>query len=69
MAAGISGCALKEMSDGRIEVLVEERDAATREGRARVRDISRRKSGINGAVRQQKTRKGNWGGQEDWGNV
>lgn len=29
MAAGISGCALGEMSDGRVEVLVEERDAAT----------------------------------------
>lgn len=31
VAAGISGCALGEMSDGRIEVLVEERDAATRD--------------------------------------
>ena len=31
MAAGISGCALGEMSDGRIEVLVEERDAVIRD--------------------------------------
>lgn len=31
MAAGITGCALGEMSDGMIEVLVEGRDAATRD--------------------------------------
>lgn len=31
VAAGITGCALGEMSDGMIEVLVEGRDAATRD--------------------------------------
>lgn len=35
---GISGCSLREMSDGRIDMLVEERDAATR-------DIEREREG------------------------
>lgn len=38
VAAGISGCALGEMSDGRIEVLVEKRDAV-------IRDIEREGEG------------------------